>query len=312
MVHPIFSKIKEIIIEDWEVKLISLFLSLFLWFFVDSLSYQEVSLSLPIQYKNLSSDKVVLEDSPPLIELKVRGKKDKIKKMDFGHLLILKADLSKAKVGRGIYSIELVNLAPSSDLIIHLNQETVRLNIDRKERKNVLIKPRISGSPKDGFVLENIEISNKSVMVEGPSTRLASLSFIDTSAIDIFGRNTGFKQEVSLSVPRRVQVIGDKKVMVEVQIAEQKNTQEEFFQLKLTNLATNFIVESQPKVKLLLTIPGRYQKSFRDLIRVTADCASIEKPGTYRVPLVIKKPALIKILTAPEFISLKFLKKVVY
>ncbi len=305
-------KIIEWLKDDWKIKLASFFLSLLVWFFVDSLSYEEISLSLPVQYKNLASDLVVLEDQAPLVALKIRGQKNILRKTDLGHLLILKVNLSQAKIGVSSYPVELINLIPKSDLHITIESETIHLHIDQVIQKNVLIKPRTIGSPKEGFVLESIDLSQNNVLLEGPSGILTPLTFIETSTIDISKSDQNLMHFVTLIAPPKTKIVGKRQVSIQIRITEQKSTREEIFPVKITNLSDSLILSSKPEIKLLLTIPGRYQKSFKNMVKITADCSKVRHGGSYRVPITVQNPDLIEVLNIPNLIPLKFLEKAVY
>jgi YbbR domain-containing protein len=75
--------------------------------------------------------------------------------------------------------------------------------------KTVPIKPKISGSPKDGYAIENITIEPSLVDITSNTKVLAEIKSIDTGSLDISGADAAVDKEIPLIFPKDVSSLGN-------------------------------------------------------------------------------------------------------
>jgi YbbR domain-containing protein len=91
--------------------------------------------------------------------------------------------------------------APFGAEVIRVNPSSVRFTLERTLVKTVPIVPTILGRPADGYEIGQVLVSPNSGEVEGPESRVNTLSSIATVAIRVDRRDASFEQSADLDVP---------------------------------------------------------------------------------------------------------------
>lgn len=97
----------------------------------------------------------------------------------------------------------------------------IRAAVELQSRgKTVSVIPQVSGTPAEGFSVQQRAALPESVIVDGPEEALASLLFVNTEPVDISGATASISRRVGLeSLPAGVNVIEPASGMVEVRVA---------------------------------------------------------------------------------------------
>lgn len=217
---------------EWEKKLVALFVSVLLWYYVNSLTYVEQTLNLPVQYKNLPESMVVVENFDPAASFVVKGKVEQVKKINLSKAIRPVVNLEQATLGVNSYPIEISINAPQSDLIINLLKDKVRLKIDKLVTNTVTVEAVMNGIPKPGYKVEQVILSMKSVVVRGPAELLGELKVIQTEPIPVNDATNDISAVVYLSPPKLVTVVGESRVSALAKVSR-KAEQSEFEELLL-------------------------------------------------------------------------------
>lgn len=211
--------------SDWLMKIIAVVLATGLWWFVNYWSYTEQSFNLPIQYKNLPADLVVVETSDTAASFVAKGKADSVKNINQKSIKPV-VYLDDAKPGTNLFKIELVLNEPQSDMIINLLKDKVRLRIDRIATRVLPVQPVILGTPSDGFMVDNIQIDRNSVTIKGPSEVLASMEYIETKPVQVNGISNEITVTVDPELPKSVTALTPERFTVTVSVARKKEKAE--------------------------------------------------------------------------------------
>jgi YbbR domain-containing protein len=212
--------------SEWLKKLLAVVFAAVLWWFVNYWSYTEQSFSLPIQFKNLPADLVVLETSDTAASFVAKGKAESVKNISQNKSIKPIVYLDDAKTGTNLYKIELVLNEPQSDLIINLMKDKVRLRIDRIATRVLPVQPTVIGSPADGFIVENVTLDRNMITVKGPSEVLASMEYVETKAIQISGASNDITLTVVPELQKMITALSPEKFQVTVNIAKKKEKNE--------------------------------------------------------------------------------------
>ncbi len=223
MKSGVWNKILNFIIEEWQIKLISLFIAILLWFYVNSLSYIEQSFTIPIQYLNLPADLIMLESSDTAASFIIKGRIEKLKNISISKIIKPVVNLENAIPGTKYYKIEIVINEPQSDLIINLQKERVSVKIDRIVSKIVFIQPIISGNPKEGYKIEDIIMDKNLAYIKGPSEVLTQLNYVETKPLFIAGASNDILLQAALNLPKFVFEVSNETYNVSVKITAKGN-----------------------------------------------------------------------------------------
>ncbi len=205
---------------DWQKKLISLIVAAILWYWVNFPEYEELTFSSTIAYKNLPKDYEIIESYDPVVHVKVRGLKDKINSLDFDKMVHFVVNLEKATPGINYYMLEIQLSEPQPDIIFTPLQDSVKLRIDRVESKIVMIEPITSGTPGDGYALDDLILppERRMVTITGPATILTQYNYLETIPVSIEGATNDITESVPLNLPKFVKVEGSNSLLVTARI----------------------------------------------------------------------------------------------
>lgn len=204
---PKKNKIKTPWIKRGPLKTFLFFLgfSTVIWIFVQFSKQYTIPVELPLSYVNVPKDKLIGENNPESITLRVR---------DYGFNLTryklippsLEIDLENAREegGQLVYNLEqekptIVNqLNLGFDELAFL-QNNLRVNFEQKAVKTVNIESQIGLNFAVGYsALEEVKLLPDTVRVSGPATILDTLSEVRTERLSVNNINTDLKGTVKL------------------------------------------------------------------------------------------------------------------
>ncbi|MGA2141472.1 MAG: YbbR-like domain-containing protein [Brevinematales bacterium] len=212
--------------SDWQKKLVSLIVAAVLWYWVNFPEYEELTFSSTIAYKNLPKDYEIIETYDPVVHVKVRGLKEKIKNLDFDKMVHFIVNLEKAAPGVNYYMLEIQLSEPQPDIIFTPMLDRVKLRIDKMESKVVMIQPLTTGNPGEGYVLDDILLpaDRRMTTITGPASVLTQYNYIETVPLSIEGATNDITQTVPLNLPNLVKADGPGNLVITARIV--KKTQD--------------------------------------------------------------------------------------
>lgn len=156
--------------------------------------------------------------------------------------------------------------------------------------RNVVVKVVTEGLIKDGYRLTSVTVNPPTVTVYSSDTATVDAlpGYVDTRVINLVDRQEGFSEEVELSLPAGLQVIGTSLVEVKVEIAPVVSSVSlSEIQLEPTGLASNLSAVIVPdKANIILTGPVPLLNNlFVNDLRVLIDLTG-RMPGVYSIEAV--------------------------
>ncbi len=180
--------IRRIFLENWPIKLASLVLAVTLWFYVTSKGKTELSLTAPLELRNIPQDMVVVGDVPGSIEVRLQGQERALRDIAAGKKVVGTVDLGRGKEGENIIHLSPDDIRkPSGVLVTHLNPFEIAVKLDRLDRKSLRLKPVLAGRPAPGYRISNVAVVPSRVTLEGPAGTIAQFSVLQTLPIDVSG-----------------------------------------------------------------------------------------------------------------------------
>jgi len=176
------------LVENWGLKLISLGLSLTLWFYVTSKGKTEMTLTVPLELRNIPQNMAVVGPVASSVEVRVQGQERVLRDITTGKKLVGILDLSMTKEGENVVRLSPDDISrPSEIAVTHMSLSEVKVRLEPLIRKTFRLKPVVHGAPASGYRLKNIVISPPKITVEGPSSVVKTLDSLQTMPIDIQG-----------------------------------------------------------------------------------------------------------------------------
>ena len=188
------------ITHNWSLKLVSLILATMLWAAVSNETSSEIGLEVPVEYRNIPPRLEITGDTTNTVQVRLRGSSNVIKGITAKDVATT-IDLSKLNAGDKIVALSPNNVeAPFGAEVIRVNPSSVRFSLEHTVVKSVAIVPKL-GPPPDGYEIGAVFIKPNSVEVEGPESRVNTLSSISTVPIHLDKRESPIEQTVDLDVP---------------------------------------------------------------------------------------------------------------
>ncbi len=185
-------------VENLTIKIISVALAVFLWFFVTFKGQTETSLEIPIEFKNTPSDMEIFKQSIKKISVYISARERVLKEITQNDIRVV-LDISNVKFGENSIPITKSSIKlPRGIEILRIEPSTVKLYVDKKEEKTVPVKPVVIGKPEKGFNLETVEVNPPNLHIEGAKRELDGIRVIKTEPIDIEGINENITVQVKI------------------------------------------------------------------------------------------------------------------
>ncbi|MCD6362542.1 MAG: hypothetical protein J7M13_00855 [Synergistetes bacterium] len=199
--------------------IISLFLSIAFWYYAVWLGGSravERILEVPVKIKN-PPEKVLIEHEVNSVEVSLKGSKNLIGEITPRDVETF-VDLSGLKPG--VYRLQVQTLVPSGVQVVRIKPPYIVVSIRKLVEKEIPVRASTIGSPEEGFLLDELKIIPKSVLLRGPKDLIdkvsyafitvdlsgASESFETFSKVRLAGLSEGELAELSV-LPSRVKVL---------------------------------------------------------------------------------------------------------
>lgn len=179
---------RKFFIENWGLKLVSLVLALMLWVYVTSKGKTEMTLIVPLEFRNIPQGMAIVGEVAGTLEVRVQGQERDLRDVSSGKRVTGILDLSRAVAGENLIRISPDDISrPSRVAVTRISPFEVWVKLEQLIRKTVRLKPRLRGNPAVGYALSGVSVKPQRITVEGPVDVLQELGSIDTMPIDIGG-----------------------------------------------------------------------------------------------------------------------------
>ncbi len=178
--------IRSILFENGTVKLLSLALSLTLWFYVTSTGKTELTLSVPVELRNAPAGMTVVGDVTGNLEVRMQGRERVLRDGTISKKVIALIDLSAAKEGENLIPLSPDDIKrPGGITVSHLSQSEIKVKLERVIRKTFRVIPVLRGVPAAGYRLAGATVQPARIVIEGPASAVNALERLQTMPIDI-------------------------------------------------------------------------------------------------------------------------------
>jgi YbbR domain-containing protein len=167
-------------------KLLSLLIAIILWCIIVGDPEMMTSISAPIHYKNLPKDLEVVSDIPENVHLELRGPASKLGSVLHERPAVV-LDLSgQPSPGERTFTVRQLDVnLPSGVTLARVVPAQLRLQFERRERRDVPVQVRFAGPPAPGYRVTRTEVSPERRTVVGPESRVNRIESVETDQIDL-------------------------------------------------------------------------------------------------------------------------------
>jgi len=189
---------KKLVFQDFGLKISAVLLATFLWFFVTSRGQVEISLEIPLEYKNIPAGMGIVGNTTKMIDMSIRGQERLIKNLKPADIRVF-IDMSKAKKGEFIYYINKDDVKlPYAVTVTNIIPSSIKVKVEENVIKTVDVRPSITGAPEKGFYVKSVEVEPRSVIIHGFKPDVRRIGELKTEAIDVTGLTASTTQDVDI------------------------------------------------------------------------------------------------------------------
>jgi len=250
--------LRRIFVEDLNLKLLSLAITLVLWFAVTGQKQPLSKRFAGVQLGFVHPDKMEIGNDPPrTVDLTLSGNSDTLAKLNPQDLLasVIVGDQAMGdrvvRLSRERVKIDL----PPGVQIVGFQPATVSVRLEPRVDREVNVEVRLEGKVADGYEVSAVTAIPARVQVHGPASHVNSLDKAATESISVEGRKTSLDlNQVAIDISDQKVEVGLGAVQVHVEINERSIQRV---------LNTNGLTESPKsgeadKVKAGARIPGKF------------------------------------------------------
>ena len=210
---------RKLLFDNWGIKLVSLGLSLTLWFYVTSKGKTEMTLTVPLELRNIPQSMTVVGDVAGSLEVRVQGQERVLRDISIGKKVIGILDLSMTKVGENTVRISPDDIRrPAGVTVTYMSLSEIKVKLEPLVRKILNLKPVLHGAPAAGYRLAGITVTPPKITVEGPASMMSSLVILQTMPIDVQGTQESVTVEPKIDYQGQSVKILDKSIIVRVNV----------------------------------------------------------------------------------------------
>lgn len=274
------------------LKAFSLFFALILWAYVVSTLPQNFTKNVPLEFL-LPDDISLVSSSAREVTISMRGARAFLYQLK-NQLLHLPVDLRQF---RGPFDFQ-VEIPLGTQMIPHpsgvdlklLRPESIRVQLSKKGKKKLALRPSLAGEFAKGLVLEKIKVTPSEIIVSGPEKEIEQLQFVP---LEVLNReqlaDQGSVQLNSTLDPQVFQFSNPGPFKVEYKLRA-KAANVTLKKIKIRFVSSRQVVNSSEKFASLEVMASEKNRTFKkDEVQVYAEVNN-DKPGTYSIELRAELP----------------------
>lgn len=211
---------KKTIFNNLGLKIASILLAIVLWIFVTSRGQSEISIEVPLEFKNIPQGLEITTYSVKTVNLNIRGQERLIKNIRPSDIRAY-VDLSKARKGESIHYINKEDIkVPSSITITNVNPTSIKVVAEETIFKKVKVIPVITGEISRGYYVKSVEVIPQYITISGIRSEVLKIGSVKTEPYDITGMNDSFTQDLKIDLTGKNIKPEPREVKLRVIIAE--------------------------------------------------------------------------------------------
>lgn len=178
--------------------ILALLIAVFMWSVATGTSSVETVFEVPIELHGIKDNLVVTDQNADAISLRVKGSRAALRNVQRDKLKYV-IDVAAARPGESEYDVQDSRFAlPGGAEIVSRSPSTIQIDLERRGRKAVNVRPDVAGEPGQGFHVESVTVEPHRVWLTGARSRVQRLSEVVTETVDIAGLEQTETREVKV------------------------------------------------------------------------------------------------------------------
>ncbi len=207
--------------DNFGLKISAVLIAVCLWFFVTSQGQSEISLEVPLEFKDIPAELGIASSTVKAVTLTMRGQERFMKNLNASDLRVF-LDLGKAKPGEVVYPVNKEDVKlPFAMTVTNVAPPAVRVKLEEITLKTVPVQPQLLGSPEKGTVT-SIVVEPRTAVIRGLKSELRKIDMIRTEPYDISQIAGTIREELDIDTSGTNIKADIAKVKVKITVTEQK------------------------------------------------------------------------------------------
>ncbi len=211
------------ILHNLGLKLLSVFLAIFLWGVVLGEQKVDVTLNVPLML-NIPTALTLVNDLPDSLEVHLRGPKTLVTSLAPREVTFSEPPGKFAEGENFIPIREDMVRVPRGIQVVDVAPHRIRVVLEALAERDIEVSPRLEGEPAAGFVVRRVISVPARVRMSGPTSEIRRLTQVRTLPVSLSGQMTSFSAQVLLEpVGRLIRIQDGAPISVEVEIDAKKS-----------------------------------------------------------------------------------------
>ena len=277
--------LREFFLEDWNLKLLALAITLGLWYGVTG---QRTPITVRLRGVlltfRLPEDMQISNDPRSEVEVTLTGNRKALNQVN-ARDLVAYVDVTDRKPGERVVKLTAGRVKldlPEGVRLESIEPNVVPLRLELRVERQIEVEARLEGNPPDGYQLLTVNTIPAKVRVRGPASHIDALEKVPTESISLDGRRESFTlQQVAIDIPDPKVDAVDSAVSVYVRVGERRTEK------TITGVAVHASSGGQARPKtasVLLDGPRSMINSLRpEEVRIVLDRTADGTPAPHLV-----------------------------
>ncbi|MFO0675493.1 MAG: CdaR family protein [Polyangiaceae bacterium] len=291
MASDISERVKSIVTENAQLKLLSLAFALVLYSLVHGASdaQRSVSVNLVMMLPPGTANRILVSQLPPTIRLTLRGPRavlDDLRNEDLGNVQV---DVRTGTEKRVILDPSMVHL-PAAVRVEQLDPPVIDLEWEEQVMRDVPVQVSVVGSPANGFTVHGVPVAEPATLrVRGPKTEVQVLQHVRADALDVSGLAGGkYQRHLAVDRPRGRVTTETSSVLVSIDISREV-VERNFSKIPVVVVGIPKGRTTPAEVDVRLACPPEIVRSLRpEQIIARVEEKSVAPSGSETVPVLVK------------------------
>ncbi len=290
----LWEKIVSLAGSNLGLKALALIIAVGLW--VAGHRDTERALEVPLEFRNIPADLMVLDNRVDYVVLRVMGPRTSVSTLDADNLK-LSFELDGAKSGQLSYPQTANDFnVPRGVTVARITPPVVHLRLEPVAKRTLPVSVRLSGKPMAGYRIARTSVRPESVAVQGPAEEVRRMTAVETVPVDVEEGRGGIKRRVRLSNDGKPLSIVPDQVEVVVTI-EEEQANRAFERIEVHAKDFNGVYNVAPQ-SVYIRVSG--PKSAIEKLKLTSDEVYLNlrglPAGEHQVPLELSLPLDVQVV----------------
>lgn len=218
--RQLWEKIVSLAGSNFGLKALALIIAVGLW--VAGHRDTERAIEVPLEFRNIPSDLMVMENRVDYVVLRVMGPRTSVSTLDADNLK-LSLDLDGAKSGLLSYPLTPNDFnVPRGITVARITPPVIHLRLEPVAKRTLPVAVRLSGKPHSGYRIAHTAVRPENVTVQGPAEEVRRLAAVETVPVDVEEGRGAIKRKVRLSNDGKPLSISPDQVEIVITIEEEQ------------------------------------------------------------------------------------------